>query len=48
MAGGKPLAVDGDFGEQTEKVVKDFQHHKCLQGLGSIGPKTWPLLNAIR
>jgi CHAP domain/Putative peptidoglycan binding domain len=48
VLGGKPLAVDGDFGEKTEKVVKDFQHRKGLQGLGSVGPRTWPLLNAIR
>lgn len=45
---GKPLDVDGDFGENTEKVVKDFQKRHGLQGLGMCGPKTWPKLNAIR
>jgi CHAP domain/Putative peptidoglycan binding domain len=48
VLGGKALAVDGDFGDHTEKVVKDFQKRRGLDGLGVCGPKTWPLLNAIR
>jgi hypothetical protein len=45
---GEPLAVDGGYGDKTEKVVIVFQKHHELQGLGMCGPKTWPLLNAIR
>lgn len=48
VLGGRPLDVDGEFGDLTEKVVKDFQRHHGLQGLGMCGPKTWPLLNNIR
>jgi peptidoglycan hydrolase-like protein with peptidoglycan-binding domain len=48
VLGGKPLVVDGDYGENTEKVVVAFQKKHGLQGLGMCGPKTWPLLNAIR
>lgn len=46
--GNRPLMVDGDFGALTEKVLKDFQRRRRLQGLGLAGPKTWVLLNAIR
>jgi peptidoglycan hydrolase-like protein with peptidoglycan-binding domain len=45
---GQPLEVDDGYGENTEKVVKVFQRARGLQGLGMCGPKTWPLLNAIR
>ncbi|MFC0532450.1 peptidoglycan-binding domain-containing protein [Phytohabitans kaempferiae] len=48
VLGGKPLAVDGSYGEQTEKVVIAFQKARGLQGQGMCGAKTWPLLNAIR
>jgi peptidoglycan hydrolase-like protein with peptidoglycan-binding domain len=48
VLGGKPLVVDGDYGEKTEKVVIAFQKRHRLQGLGMCGPRTWPLLNAIR
>lgn len=48
VLGGKQLAVDGDFGPLTEKVMKDFQRRKGLRPLGLAGPKTWPLLNAVR
>ena len=37
---GRPLAVDGDFGPRTEKVVKVFQEHRALQPTGIVGPKT--------
>jgi murein L,D-transpeptidase YcbB/YkuD len=29
-------------------VMKDFQRRKGLRPLGLAGPKTWPLLNAVR
>jgi peptidoglycan hydrolase-like protein with peptidoglycan-binding domain len=45
---GRPLAVDGDFGDETLKVVKAFQRKHRLQGLGMVGPKTWRLLNNVR
>jgi peptidoglycan hydrolase-like protein with peptidoglycan-binding domain len=48
VLGGQPLAVDGDYGKNTEKVVIAFQRKHGLQGLGMCGPKTWPFLNAIR
>jgi peptidoglycan hydrolase-like protein with peptidoglycan-binding domain len=48
VLGGKALKVDGDFGDLTERVVKHFQRRKGLEGRGVVGPKTWPLLNAIR
>jgi CHAP domain/Putative peptidoglycan binding domain len=48
VLGGRHLIVDGVFGEQTQKVLKDFQRRRGLKGLGQAGPKTWPLLNAIR
>lgn len=42
--GGKPLATDGAFDEQTEKVVKTFQAHRGLEASGVVGPKTWAKL----
>jgi Putative peptidoglycan binding domain len=48
VLGNRALDVDGEFGDLTEKVVKDFQRHHGLEGLGMCGPKTWPLLNRIR
>lgn len=44
ILGGRPLAVDGQFGEQTDKVVKVFQTHRGLVTDGIVGPKTWALL----
>lgn len=35
------ISVDGDFGPNTEKVVKQFQAEKGLVADGVIGPKTW-------
>jgi peptidoglycan hydrolase-like protein with peptidoglycan-binding domain len=42
--GGKPLAVDGVFGEKTEKVVKVFQAHRGLAADGVVGSRTWARL----
>jgi peptidoglycan hydrolase-like protein with peptidoglycan-binding domain len=41
VLGHKPLAVDGDFGPDTEKVVKVFQRHRGLDPDGEVGPRTW-------
>ena len=45
---GKALVVDGDFGPQTQAVLRDYQRRRGLKGLGQAGPKTWVLLNNIR
>ncbi len=45
---GRALDVDGDFGDETLKVVKSFQKSHGLQGLGMVGGKTWKLLNDVR
>ena len=42
------LDVDGEYGPLTEKAVIAFQKSHGLKGEGMCGPKTWPLLNAIR
>jgi lysozyme family protein len=36
-----PLAVDGDFGPQTELIVKKYQKFVNLNPDGVVGPKTW-------
>jgi peptidoglycan hydrolase-like protein with peptidoglycan-binding domain len=39
------LAVDGDFGPRTERVVREFQQrHPQLAVDGVVGPKTWAAL----
>jgi lysozyme len=35
------IAVDGIFGNGTEKAIKNFQSHNHLTVDGIIGPKTW-------
>jgi hypothetical protein len=44
VLGGRPLATDGVFGEQTDSVVKVFQAHRQLEASGIVGPKTWAQL----
>ena len=39
-----PVAVDGDFGPNTESAVKAFQGSKGLVVDGIVGPATWPKL----
>jgi len=40
------LAVDGDYGPQTEESVRDFQVARCLASDGVVGPVTWQTLVA--
>jgi len=42
------LLVDGDFGDDTEKVVRTFQDKHHLERDGKVGRKTWRALNAVR
>ena len=42
--GNKPLDVDGEFGPNTERVVKAFQQHRGLEADGEVGPQTWDKL----
>jgi peptidoglycan hydrolase-like protein with peptidoglycan-binding domain len=39
-----PGAVDGIFGPNTERAVKEFQTNNGLAADGSVGPKTWTAL----
>lgn len=38
------LVVDGDFGNATDKVVREFQRRAGLTVDGIVGPKTWARL----
>jgi len=38
---GWDIAVDGNWGPQTEKVTRQFQKEKGLTVDGRVGPKTW-------
>lgn len=37
---GKPLAIDGDFGDNTRFALRAFQRETGLEGKGVAGPKT--------
>jgi peptidoglycan hydrolase-like protein with peptidoglycan-binding domain len=39
-----PGAVDGDFGQNTERAVKNFQRDTGLEDDGIVGPETWAML----
>ncbi len=44
LAAGYAIKVDGDFGAQTERIVKDFQKKEELRPDGLIGQKTQGVL----
>ncbi|HEV3478016.1 MAG TPA: peptidoglycan-binding protein [Gaiellaceae bacterium] len=41
-ARGHSIAVDGDFGPQTEGAVRTLQQNQGLAVDGIVGPQTWP------
>lgn len=46
-ATGWPLAVDGDFGTQTEAVLKAYQTKRGLEVDGICGPATWADIDKV-
>ena len=42
------LAVDGDFGPVTERLVKELQRRHGLEVDGVVGPQTWRALLGLR
>jgi hypothetical protein len=40
----EPLVVDGEFGPNTDRVVRAFQQRHQLTVDGEVGPKTWEKL----
>src|SRR6185503_3179732 len=38
------ISVDGDFGPETDRVVRAFQSEKHLESDGIVGPLTWKAL----
>ncbi|KZB88022.1 glycoside hydrolase domain-containing protein [Amycolatopsis regifaucium] len=47
-ASGKTLAIDGAFGPNTEKTVRDYQSSRGLDVDGVVGQATWAALQAGR
>ena len=45
-AAGQHIVADGDFGEITERAVRNFQGLRGLAVDGVAGPKTWAALDA--
>ena len=45
---GYSLSVDGDFGSNTSKIVKEFQKDAGLSNDGVVGEKTWKALDDIK
>ena len=45
---GYSLSVDGDFGGNTLKIVKEFQKDAGLSNDGVVGEKTWKALDDIK
>ena len=43
-ARGWKITVDGEFGPQTDRIVRAFQKDKGLTVDGEVGPKTWSAL----
>jgi murein L,D-transpeptidase YcbB/YkuD len=41
-----PLAVDGDFGDITDKAVRSYQTANGLKVDGIVGPHTWAALHS--
>jgi peptidoglycan hydrolase-like protein with peptidoglycan-binding domain len=41
-----PGVIDGDFGPNTEKAVKDFQTDYGLTVDGIVGPQTWAAIGS--
>jgi peptidoglycan hydrolase-like protein with peptidoglycan-binding domain len=41
---GEDVAVDGDFGDQTEAAVRAYQEKSMIPVDGKVGPRTWAAL----
>jgi peptidoglycan hydrolase-like protein with peptidoglycan-binding domain len=41
---GWKITVDGEFGPQTDRIVRAFQKDKGLTVDGEVGPHTWSAL----